>query len=155
MQNEELRRSQRELEVSQARYSDLYDFPPVGYCTVSEKELILEANLTAAAMLGVARSALVKKPLTRFIHKEGQEIYYRYSKKLFETGEPQACELQMMKQDGMGAGEFFMKPHVMERLGIAVRKELDRKWLTAHGAILHSPRPKSLRVVATDDRQFF
>jgi two-component system cell cycle sensor histidine kinase/response regulator CckA len=49
----------------------------------------------------VARSALVTKPLTRFILKEDQEIYYRYIKKLFETGEPHACELQMMKQDGI------------------------------------------------------
>jgi hypothetical protein len=28
---------------------------------------------------------------------------------------------------GLGAGEFIMKPYVIERLDIAVRKELDRK----------------------------
>jgi PAS domain-containing protein len=44
MQNEELRESRRELEASQARYFDLYDLAPVGYLTLSEAGLILEAN---------------------------------------------------------------------------------------------------------------
>jgi PAS domain-containing protein len=54
VQNDELRRAQAELEVARARYFDLYDLAPVGYCTVSEKGLILEANLTAATLLGGA-----------------------------------------------------------------------------------------------------
>jgi PAS domain S-box-containing protein len=108
MQNEELRRTQKDLDAAQARYFDLYDLAPVGYCTVSEKGLILEANLTAATLLGVARSALVKQPISRFILKEDQDIYYRHRKQLFEThstssgqaGEPQACELRMVKMEG-------------------------------------------------------
>jgi len=100
MQNEELLRVQTELEASRARYFDLYDLAPVGYCTVSERGLILEANLTAATLLGVARGTLFKQPISRFIHKEDQDIYYLHRKQLFETGEPQACELRMVRQDG-------------------------------------------------------
>ena len=85
MQNEELRRAQVELDAARARYFDLYDLAPVGYCTVSEEGLILEANLTAATLLGVARGALVKQPLTRFILTEDQDIYYLHRKQLFET----------------------------------------------------------------------
>jgi PAS domain S-box-containing protein len=99
MQNEELRCAQAEIAESQARYFDLYDLAPVGYVTVSEKGLILEANLTAAIMLGVNRSTLVKQPLTRFILKEDQDIYYLHRKKLFETGEPQVCEIRLVKPD--------------------------------------------------------
>jgi PAS domain S-box-containing protein len=99
MQNEELRRAQAELEASRARYFDLYDLAPVGYFTVSEQGVILEANLTAALLLGVARGALVKQPLTRFIVHEDQDSYYLHRKQLLETGAPQECEFRMLRAD--------------------------------------------------------
>ncbi|MEI6613552.1 MAG: response regulator [Chrysiogenales bacterium] len=100
MQNEELRRAQAELETARALYFDLYDLAPVGYVTISQKGLILEANLSAAALLGVARGALTNRLLSRFILKEDQDIYYRHYKQLFASGAQQVCELRMMKQDG-------------------------------------------------------
>jgi len=108
MQNEELRRAQAELDAAQARYFNLYDLAPMGYCTLSDQGRILEVNLTAATLLGVAKSALVKQPIFRFILPEDQDIYYQHRKQLFEThstssgqaGEPQACELRMVKSDG-------------------------------------------------------
>ena len=99
MQNEELRRAQGELEASRARYFDLYDLAPVGYFTISEQGLILEANLTGAGLLGVGRSDLVKQPLTRFILPEDQDIYYRHRKQLFETGSPQVYDLRVLRAD--------------------------------------------------------
>jgi hypothetical protein len=53
MQNDELRRTQSELEASRSRYFDLYDLAPVGCFTLSENGLILEANITGANLLGV------------------------------------------------------------------------------------------------------
>ena len=99
MQNEELRRAQGELEASRARYFDLFDLAPVGYFTLSEQGLILEANLTGAGLLGVERRDLVKKPLTRFILPEDQDIYYRHRKQLFETGTPQVYDLRVLRAD--------------------------------------------------------
>jgi len=110
MQNDELRLTQIELEKAQARYFDLYDLAPVGYCTVNENGLIREANLTAATMLGVTRSALVRKPLTHFIFKEDQDIY-RYHIKLgeaasrLEYGDAQSleavtCDLRVVRKNG-------------------------------------------------------
>ena len=99
MQNEELRRAHLELGAARTRYFDLYDLAPVGYCTVSEPGLILEANFTAAGLLGVARGALVKQPLTRFIFPEDQDLYRQHRKRLFATGETQALELRMLGHD--------------------------------------------------------
>jgi PAS domain S-box-containing protein len=100
MQNEELRGTQGQLESSRARYFDLYDLAPVGYFTISEKGLILEANVTGATLLGVVRSDLVKQPLTRFILPEDQDIYYRHRKQLLATYSPQVCELRLIRKDG-------------------------------------------------------
>jgi len=108
MQNEELRRTQAELDAARARYFDLYDLASVGYFTLSDQGLILEANHMAASLLGVAKSALVKQPIFRFILSDDQDIYYLHRTQLFEThsasseqaGEPQACELRMVKSDG-------------------------------------------------------
>jgi len=72
-----------ELDVARARYFDLFDLAPVGYCTVSEKGLILEANLTAASLLGVSRSALVGERYTRFIVPEDEDVYYHRRKAAF------------------------------------------------------------------------
>jgi len=101
MQNVELRRTQVELDAMRARYFSLYDMAPVGYCTISKQGLLLEVNLTAANLLGVARGRkTVQLIFSQFIEKEDQDIYYRHRKQLFETGNPQTCELRMVKKDG-------------------------------------------------------
>ncbi len=88
------------LGASREPYFNICGTTPVSYCTISEKGLILEANLSAANLIGVPRDALVKQPITQFFLKEDQDIYCRYSKQLFETGALQACELRMLRQDG-------------------------------------------------------
>ena len=100
MQNEDMRRAQTDLDASRARYFDLYDLAPVGYCTVSEMGLILEANLTAATLLRVERGALVGRLMSAFISKGDQEHYYWCRKKLLDTNQPQECDLQMLRPDG-------------------------------------------------------
>ena len=100
MQNDQLRLTQQELDGARARYFDLYDLAPVGYCTVDEHGLILEANFTAALLLDVVRSDLVQQPVSRFIVKTDQDTYYRCRKALFVEGLPQDCELQMLKRGG-------------------------------------------------------
>ena len=76
MQNEELRRAQLELEASRARWFDLYDLAPVGYCTVNEAGLIRQANLCSASLLGRIAAALIGQPISRFIFAEDQDRYY-------------------------------------------------------------------------------
>lgn len=100
MQNEELMKVRAELEVARAHYFDLYHLAPIGYCILSREGVILEANLTAVNMLGLALSTLVRKPITGFIFKDDRDIFYLHCKQLYATNEPSTCELRMVKQDG-------------------------------------------------------
>jgi len=100
LQNEELRCTQEELEITRARYVDLYDLAPVGYITLGDDGRIIEANLTATSLLAVARSQLVAERLTHFILAEDQDTYYHHRRRLLETGAPQTCELRLTRPDG-------------------------------------------------------
>ena len=104
MQNDELRFAQVELDASRARYFDLYDLAPIAYCTVSDAGLIVQANLSAAALLGVERGALIRQPLSRFIVKEDQDSYYLLRKRNLIKGEAHSGELRMAR---CGGGSFW------------------------------------------------
>jgi PAS domain S-box-containing protein len=100
VQNEALRHSQVALNASWIRYFDLYNRAPVGYFTVSEIGLITETNLTAATLLGVSGDALINIAIVRFIDPEDTGRYFLMRQRLIATGQPQTCELRMLKPDG-------------------------------------------------------
>jgi PAS domain S-box-containing protein len=100
MQNEELRRAYVKLDTERARYFDLYEMAPVGYLTVSEKGLLLQANLTASTLLGVTRGTLLGQAFSRYVLAEDADQFYLLRKKILASQEPQACELRMLKPPG-------------------------------------------------------
>ncbi len=100
MQNEELRRAQGELEASRALYFELYDLAPVGYCTLGEGGVILQANLVATTLLGVTRQALVGQPISHFIAQADYCTFLEYCGELVATGVLHTCDLRMAKRDG-------------------------------------------------------
>jgi len=104
IQNEELCKALVELEKLRDKYSDLYDFAPVGYFTISNKGLILAANLTAASLLGIERRRLIGKRFSSFISKDTQSTYYKHLNKLIETRILQIFELKIVKTSG---SEFY------------------------------------------------
>jgi PAS domain S-box-containing protein len=100
MQNGELRQAQRKLQASRDKYFDLYDLAPVGYLTVSQEGLILEANLTAAALLGVETSCLVAQPLSHFVAQDDRDIFNTCYRRACEARTRQTCDLKMCRGDG-------------------------------------------------------
>ena len=100
MQNETLRQTHLELDVQRAAYVELYDHAPVGYCCVGLEGSILQANVTAARMLAMARSELLQQRLSRFIFKDDQDVFYLMRQQLLKSDGAQSCELRMLKSDG-------------------------------------------------------
>ncbi|MDA3811441.1 MAG: ATP-binding protein [Spirochaetaceae bacterium] len=99
-QNEELKRTHIELENARSRYFDLFNLAPVGYITVNKKKVILEANLTAAELLGVSIDSLINQPLTNFVYNSDQDLFYLSYKSLIRTGDRQKCDLRMVRTNG-------------------------------------------------------
>jgi PAS domain-containing protein len=61
IQNEALRQAQLNLAKSHVQYINFYDLAPLGYLTLNEQGIILEANLTAAKQLGTSRSEFIAR----------------------------------------------------------------------------------------------
>ena len=100
MQNEELRQTHASLEEERARYVELYDQAPVGYCTLCVEGLILQVNLIAAAMLGQPRALLPKLPLARFVDAQDQDRFYLMYRQLMRSGTAFSVDLRLAQPQG-------------------------------------------------------
>ncbi len=100
IQNEELRNTQVQLAHSLDRYSDLYEFAPVGYLTLDKQGLIMEANLTSAAMLGVERNRLPGRKFSDFVHVASQDAWHLHRRAIFSNRATVGCELNMVTAGG-------------------------------------------------------
>ncbi|MBI1944376.1 MAG: response regulator [Deltaproteobacteria bacterium] len=99
LQNTQLRSTEQALATSRERYFRLYDLAPVGYLTLDGDDRIVEANLTAAALLGLDRATLVQAPLARFIAAVDQDRYYLTRRG--SRGQPAgfSCDLRLTTGD--------------------------------------------------------
>jgi len=100
MQNEELRMAQGRLGESLAKYSDLYDFAPVGYVTSNREGRILEANLTFAGQLGIERGRLIDTSLWLYVAAPDRGKFRSHLDQVFNTGERRTCELRLQRPIG-------------------------------------------------------
>src|ERR1039457_3823340 len=108
MQNAELHEARDRMETLLEKYTDLYDFAPVGHFSLDESVRIMEVNLTGAALLGVERSRLINRSLPRFVVPASQPGFLAFLKRVFaETGK-QVCEAGLLKPD---AAVFWTSIH--------------------------------------------
>jgi PAS domain S-box-containing protein len=104
LQNEELMDTREKLSRARYRYTDLYDFAPVGYLTLSKYNIVREANVTVCQMLGIKRKDLLGHRFTEFIARESQDEFYRHRRSVFNTGIKQNCEVIIRLN---GGGSFW------------------------------------------------
>ncbi|HJU70885.1 MAG TPA: histidine kinase [Paucimonas sp.] len=98
MQNAELQQMRTDLESSLARYTDLYDFAPIGYFTLDRKGVILEANLTSADLLGMLRAELIGKHFKRFVLDASEAAFDAFLYRVFASKAKETCELPVLDE---------------------------------------------------------
>ena len=99
MQNNELHKTQIELDAQRERYFDLYDLAPIGYCTLNEKGSIFQVNEAMQSIFDINRDKLLNRSFTDFILSEDKDIYYLFQKKHFDPSEIHTCELRLVRSD--------------------------------------------------------
>ncbi|MCX6928001.1 MAG: histidine kinase [Verrucomicrobia bacterium] len=97
LQNAELSRARTEAEANAEKFSDLYDFAPVGYFTFAEKGSILGVNLTGAALLGEQRQRLLNRRFQVWVAPDGVKGFNEFLKRTFGCGTRQTCEVKILK----------------------------------------------------------
>ncbi len=100
MQNEELQQSHAQVETALQRYSDLYDFAPVGYLLLDHLGIILQANLTGANMFEVNRADLVGRRLGMFVAVPDRAVLNAFMVRAFADDAKQVCEVTLVQTLG-------------------------------------------------------
>jgi PAS domain S-box-containing protein len=104
MQNDELRRTQQQLEESRNRYTDLYDYAPVGYFSLSPKGEITMLNVTGAQLLGYSRSRLLGTMFANYVEEKSRDTFYFFKNHVLNTTKSQTCDLKLISH---GEVTFF------------------------------------------------
>jgi diguanylate cyclase (GGDEF)-like protein/PAS domain S-box-containing protein len=99
LQNDDLRTTQKNLRDSQQKYIHLYNLSPVGYCSLNNQGIIVNANETLATMLNIPQYTLINKPFTDFVLSSDQDIFYLYRQAFFDKQSIKGCELHLNKKD--------------------------------------------------------
>ncbi len=72
MQNEALQQAQAETRRALQRYTDLFDFAPVGYFNLDREGRIGQVNMAGAALLGTSPGALLGRAFLDFVHPDAR-----------------------------------------------------------------------------------
>ncbi|MFD1873429.1 PAS domain-containing sensor histidine kinase [Hymenobacter bucti] len=100
IQYEELLLTQAEAARHHAEYVDLYDFAPVGYCTLGASGTIEQLNRETANLLGATHQQLLHRRLALFVAPEERAQLADFLDQLLaEPGQRHTCELTMRRHD--------------------------------------------------------
>ena len=100
MQYEELLLAQTQAEADRARYVDLFDFAPIGYCVLSPSGLIEQLNLCASQLLGTGRQHLIGRRFALFVSPGQRPDFGQFLACVLARDTAQSCELLLAREDG-------------------------------------------------------
>lgn len=99
MQNDELKRSNTELEYAYNRYRDLYDNAPIAYITIDTAGAVVEANNQAAFLLKKEKNSFLNTHFSLLVHQDHRRDFFQNIQRVFATGETRTMELDLHSDD--------------------------------------------------------
>ena len=99
MQNEELSLAKEQAELVTEKYTELYDFAPSGYFTLSREGKVIDVNLTGSNMLGKARLKLRNSQFGFFVSDDTKNIFNLFLEKIFKSKVRESCEVNLLPND--------------------------------------------------------
>jgi PAS domain S-box-containing protein len=109
MQNEDLLRAHAAAEAALERYTDLYDFAPVGYFTLGGDGAITQVNLTGARMLGIERSRLLARRLAAFVAEADRPNLHAMVGRVLESRTVQSGVVALGSPDRESASRRYLQ----------------------------------------------
>lgn len=100
IQNAELERTRNELESALERYTELYDFAPVGYFTLARDGSIYSVNLAGADLLGIPRARLLGRPFGSFLPLAEHQTFDAFLERTLEDAQRESCEVTLEPAGG-------------------------------------------------------
>ncbi|HUG12591.1 MAG TPA: histidine kinase [Opitutaceae bacterium] len=97
LQNEELKQSAHVARLAVEKFTDLYDFAPIGYFSLDPDGRIMEVNLTGTVMFGIERSGLIQRRFQLFVEEGSRKEFNEFLGKTFKTHRKRACEMRLVK----------------------------------------------------------
>ena len=78
------------------RYSDFFNFSPVGYFTFNRDGLILDVNPNGALMLGTDKPSSLNQLFSHFLAPDSKKVFEQHSQQLFDTGQKKICDVKLL-----------------------------------------------------------
>ncbi len=98
MQQEELHQASDTVETLLKKYTDLYNFAPVGYFILGRDGLIISVNFSAAALLGIETSLLIGRRFGMYVVNEARPLFAEFFDKVFANQVNESCEMALMTE---------------------------------------------------------
>jgi len=99
--NEELMLANSAAQEAAKKYTELFDFAPSGYFTLSKEGTVIDLNFSGAKMLCKKRTDLKNCNFTFFVSNDTKPIFNLFLSKVFNSKTEESCEVILSVNDNL------------------------------------------------------
>ncbi|MFV8391894.1 ATP-binding protein [Flavobacterium sp. LB2P6] len=106
-QKKELILAKEQAEIATQKYTELYDFAPSGYFTLTNSGKIAQLNLTGSKLLQKERSKLINSQFRFFISKDTKSIFDAFMNTVINTNVKECCEVKLLLENDLTVAVYL------------------------------------------------